>query len=72
MELTKNFANSTYTYLPREDSQFADALLDSMIYIPNGIHSMPLSVEKREKLIGVPLKYATLTLLFGITTFSNT
>jgi len=46
-----NFVHITYTYLPRKENQFADALvkLALMVNIPSGIHSTTLVVEKRVK-----------------------
>lgn len=40
-----------YTYLPREENPFADALakLASMIRIPNGLTEMPLVIERRQE-----------------------
>ena len=71
----KNFDHITYTYLPREDSPFADDLakLALMMNIPGGIHLTPLSVEGKDKLaIAIPLKCATSTLLLGIVTSTST
>ncbi|KNA04804.1 hypothetical protein SOVF_196320, partial [Spinacia oleracea] len=40
-----------YTYLPREENQFADALEKqaSIINIPNGMAEMPLTIETRQE-----------------------
>ena len=50
VDVTKKFTHITYTYLPCEGNQFADALakLVLMINIPSGIHSMPLLVERKD------------------------
>ncbi|KAJ8427714.1 hypothetical protein Cgig2_025113 [Carnegiea gigantea] len=52
VDITKNFAHITYTYLLFEDNQFVDALmtLASIFNISNNIHSMSLTIEKRNKL----------------------
>ena len=40
-----------YTYLRREENQFADALarLASMVRIPNDLTHMPLVIERRQE-----------------------
>jgi len=50
-DLTKNFTNITYTYLPLEDNQFMDGFmkLSLMINILGGIHTMPWIAERRNK-----------------------
>ena len=47
--LTDQLEKVDYTYLPREENQFADALarLASMVRIPRGIEQMPLTIVKR-------------------------
>src|SRR6187397_2599242 len=49
--LTDQLEKVEYTYLPREENQFADALarLASMVRIPTEIEQMPLTIEKRHK-----------------------
>ncbi|KAJ8425143.1 hypothetical protein Cgig2_021442 [Carnegiea gigantea] len=51
VEPSKHFAYITYIYLPFQDHQFfnAPAKLGSMMSIPTGTHSMPLSVEMRNE-----------------------
>ncbi|XP_074301269.1 uncharacterized protein LOC141632640 [Silene latifolia] len=49
--MLKNFENRPqFTYLSREENQFADALakLASMISIPNELDNIPLCIESRE------------------------
>ena len=47
--LTDQLEKVDYTYLPREENQFANALarLASTVRIPRGIEQMPLTIEKR-------------------------
>ena len=47
--LAENITEIEYTYLPREDNQFADALakMASMRNIPQGMSEMPLIIETR-------------------------
>ena len=46
--LTGQLEKVDYTYLRREENQFADALarLASMVRIPRGVEQMPLTIEK--------------------------
>ncbi|XP_074318431.1 uncharacterized protein LOC141655241 [Silene latifolia] len=48
-ELEKYFEDIRYVHLPREETQFADALskLAALINIPDHIDSMPICVERR-------------------------
>ncbi|XP_074299177.1 uncharacterized protein LOC141630223 [Silene latifolia] len=48
-ELEKYFEDTRYVHLPREENQFADALikLAALINIPDHIDSMPICVERR-------------------------
>ncbi|XP_021764843.1 uncharacterized protein LOC110729409 [Chenopodium quinoa] len=49
--LTDQLEKVEYTFLPREENQFANALerLASMVRIPKEIEEMPLNIEKRHK-----------------------
>lgn len=50
--LVSFFDKIEYTYLPREDNHYADALskLAAMVNIPETIHLMPLCIERRAEL----------------------
>src|SRR6188472_119557 len=49
--LTNQLEKVEYTYLPREENQFVDALakLDSIVRISTEIEQMPLTIEKSHK-----------------------
>ena len=50
-QLSEQIEELRYTYLPREENQFADALakLASMINIPSSMAEMPLTIETRQE-----------------------
>ncbi|XP_056697956.1 uncharacterized protein [Spinacia oleracea] len=50
-KIVEQFEEIEFTYLPRDDNQFADALakLSSMLNIPNEMERMNLRVERREE-----------------------
>ena len=50
-QLSEQIEELRYTYLPREENQFVDALekLASMINIPSSMAEMPLTIETRQE-----------------------